>query len=65
MTVRIWRPRWTIDRLNAKLRGIVMLKAIEVDILEDGSLDLPDEILKGLDLTVAAVHYNFNLTRRR
>ncbi|MGP8104677.1 MAG: PHP domain-containing protein, partial [Desulfobaccales bacterium] len=52
-----------IDRLNAKLQGIVILKAIEVDILEDGSLDLPDEILQGLDLTVGAVHYNFNLTR--
>ena len=52
-----------IDRLNAKLQGIVILKAIEMDILEDGSLDLPDEILKGLDLTVCAVHYNFNLTR--
>src|SRR5208337_3482296 len=52
-----------IDRLNAKLPGIIILKAIEVDILEDGSLDLPDEILKGLDLTVGAVHYNFNLTR--
>ncbi len=52
-----------IDRLNAKLEGIVLLKAIEMDILEDGSLDLPDEILKELDLTVCAVHYNFNLTQ--
>jgi DNA polymerase (family 10) len=53
-----------IDRLNAKLPGIVILKAIELDILEDGSLDLPDEILKELDLTVCAVHYNFNLSRQ-
>ena len=52
-----------IDRLNAKLQGIVLLKAIEMDILEDGSLDLPDEILKELDLTVCAVHYHFNLSR--
>jgi DNA polymerase (family X) len=52
-----------IDRLNAKLQGIIILKAIEMDILEDGSLDLPDEILQGLDLTVCAVHYNFNLTQ--
>ena len=52
-----------IDRLNAKLPGIVLLKAIEMDILEDGSLDLPDEILKELDLTVGAVHYHFNLSR--
>ncbi|MCX5890474.1 MAG: DNA polymerase/3'-5' exonuclease PolX [Deltaproteobacteria bacterium] len=52
-----------IDRLNGKLQGIVLLKAIEMDILEDGTLDLPDEILKELDLTVCAVHYNFNLSR--
>jgi DNA polymerase (family 10) len=52
-----------IDRLNAKLAGIILLKAIEMDILEDGSLDLPDEILKELDLTVCAVHYHFNLSR--
>ena len=52
-----------IDRLNARLNGIVLLKAIEMDILEDGSLDLPDEILKELDLTVCAVHYHFNLSQ--
>ena len=52
-----------IDRLNSKLKGIILLKSIEVDILEDGSLDLPDEILKELDLTVGAVHYYFNLSR--
>jgi DNA polymerase (family 10) len=49
-----------IDRLNAKLDGIVILKSCEVDILEDGSLDLPDSVLRELDLTVCAVHYNFN-----
>jgi DNA polymerase (family 10) len=50
-----------IDRLNDKLDGIVLLKSIEVDILEDGGLDLPDRILKQLDLIVCAVHYNLNL----
>ncbi|MBG0792351.1 PHP domain-containing protein [Methylocystis sp. H62] len=34
-----------IDRLNAKLRPFTVLKGIEVDILADGSLDLPDEVL--------------------
>jgi DNA polymerase (family 10) len=52
-----------IDRLNEKLTGITLLKAIEVDILKDGSLDLPDDILKELDLTVCAVHYNTKLSR--
>ncbi|MFP3879819.1 MAG: DNA polymerase/3'-5' exonuclease PolX, partial [Dehalococcoidia bacterium] len=50
-----------IDRLNEKLDGIVLLKGIEVDILEDGSLDLPHHILKKLDLVVCAIHYKFNL----
>jgi DNA polymerase (family 10) len=35
----------------------------EVDILEDGSLDLPDETLKLLDLIVVSVHYKFGLSR--
>jgi len=54
-----------IDGLNAKLKGFTILKAIEVDILEDGSLDLPDDILRELDLTVCAVHYHFNLSREK
>jgi DNA polymerase (family 10) len=54
-----------IDRLNEKLDGITLLKGIEVDILEDGSLDLPDDILKELDLTVCAVHYKMNLSRTK
>jgi len=54
-----------IDRLNAKLAGIVVLKSIEVDILEDGRLDLPDGVLKELDFTVCAVHYGFGYSRAR
>lgn len=54
-----------IDRLNARLQGLVVLKAIELDILDDGTLDLPDAILKDLDLTVCAVHYNFKLSREK
>ncbi len=50
-----------IDRLNEKLDGIVLLKGIELDILEDGSLDLPDDILRRLDIVVCSVHYKFNL----
>jgi len=54
-----------IDRLNETLEGIVLLKGIEVDILEDGTLDLDDDILKELDLTVCSVHYNRNLSREK
>jgi DNA polymerase (family 10) len=54
-----------IDDLNRELRGIALLKGIEVDILEDGALDLPDSALRNLDLVVAAVHGSFKLSRAR
>jgi DNA polymerase (family X) len=54
-----------IDRLNAELKGITLLKGIEVDILEDGNLDLPDSVLARLDLVVGAVHSKFDLSRAK
>ncbi len=54
-----------IDILNRKLKNFRILKAVEVDILEDGSLDLPDTILKELDLVVCSVHYYRKLTRKK
>ena len=54
-----------IDKLNAKLQGIVVLKSAEVDILDDGSLDLPDGVLKELDFTVCAIHYGLNRSREK
>ncbi|AWI62251.1 MULTISPECIES: DNA polymerase/3'-5' exonuclease PolX [Sinorhizobium] len=50
-----------IDKLNDGYDGFRLLKSCEVDILADGKLDLPDSILKRLDFTVCAVHYQFNL----
>ncbi|MDP1559480.1 MAG: DNA polymerase/3'-5' exonuclease PolX [Nitrosomonas sp.] len=54
-----------IDQLNEELVGITLLKGIEVDILEDGSLDLPDTALAQLDLVLGAVHSKFELSRAR
>jgi len=54
-----------IERLNEKLSGFRILKAIEVDILENGELDLADDILKELDVVVGAVHSLFNLSREK
>ncbi len=54
-----------IDALNARTRGITVLKGVEVDVLEDGSLALPDPALARLDLVVAAVHSQFGLPRRK
>jgi len=54
-----------IDRLNEKLQGVVVLKSVEVDIRDDGSLDLPDRVLKQLDFTVCAIHYGFGRSRAK
>ena len=52
-----------IERLNRRLDGITVLRGIEVDILKDGSLDLPDKALAMLDVVVASVHSHFELPR--
>ena len=52
-----------IDDLNEELDGIRILKGIEVDILKDGSLDLPDEVLSELDVVVGSIHSDFGLSR--
>lgn len=62
---RLFEQIEEIDRLNATPIGITLLKGIEVDILEDGSLDLPDEDLRRLDLVVGAVHSHFRLSRQK
>jgi len=54
-----------IDELNEEMDGFRVIKSAEVDILEDGSLDLPDEILEQLDLVVCAVHYHTDLSRKK
>ncbi|MGE0079892.1 MAG: DNA polymerase/3'-5' exonuclease PolX [Thiohalomonadaceae bacterium] len=54
-----------IDRLNEELKGITLLKGVEVDIREDGTLALPDAVLARLDVVVASVHTATALSRRR
>ncbi len=51
-----------IDALNAENLGIQILKGIESDILSDGSLDYPDEILAGFDFVVSSIHSQFTLS---
>lgn len=62
---RLFEQLEEIDRLNETAIGITLLKGIEVDILEDGRLDLPDEDLSRLDLVVGAVHSHFRLSRQQ
>jgi DNA polymerase (family 10) len=60
---RLSRQIKAIERINKTLNGFTILKGIEVDILKDGSLDLPDSILARLDIVVAAVHSHFDLSQ--
>jgi len=50
-----------IDRLNASFGDFVLLKGVEAGIREDGSLDVPDDVLGRLDLVVGAVRDGFDL----
>lgn len=54
-----------IDRINASLQGFRLLKGVEVEILEDGRLALPDRLLARLDLVVGAVRTHLELSRER
>lgn len=49
-----------IDKLNARLGLHLVRKGVEVDILPDGSLDLPDALLEKFDWVIASIHSNFN-----
>ena len=62
---RALRQWEAIDKLNERLDGFVVLKGIEVDILEKGGLDLPDHVLSQADWVVASVHYGQNQLREQ
>ncbi|MFH0732378.1 MAG: DNA polymerase/3'-5' exonuclease PolX [Candidatus Omnitrophota bacterium] len=48
-----------IDALNKKIKGIKILKGAEVDIDSQGQLDYSDDILKDMDVVIAAIHTSF------
>jgi DNA polymerase (family 10) len=58
---RVLQQQEEIDHLNKKLNGFYIFKGIESDILNDGSLDYPDEILQHFDFIVASVHSNLKM----
>ncbi|MEW6516748.1 MAG: DNA polymerase/3'-5' exonuclease PolX [candidate division FCPU426 bacterium] len=62
---RLRKQLEAIDAANARLKHFTLFKGLEVDILEDGRLDLPDEVLDDLDYTVGSVHFKFNLPAER
>ncbi|HEX2863553.1 MAG TPA: PHP domain-containing protein [Deinococcales bacterium] len=58
------REQWVeVDALNGTLDGFRVLKGIECDILPDGALDYPDEVLAGFDFVIASVHGQFGLSQ--
>lgn len=60
------RAQWrAVDRLNASLDGFRVLKSVEMDILENGRMDLPDDVLAEADYVVATIHYGLNQTERQ
>jgi DNA polymerase (family 10) len=56
---RLLKKNEEIDTLNRTLKGILILKGAEVDIMAQGNLDYPDKILKELDIVIAAIHQGF------
>jgi DNA polymerase (family 10) len=57
------KQRREIEEVRKKVGGIALLAGCEVDILADGSLDLPDHLLEQLDVVVAAVHSKMDMTK--
>ncbi|MEP6590234.1 MAG: DNA polymerase/3'-5' exonuclease PolX [Gemmatimonadota bacterium] len=65
MTPDDLKRQWDeIDALNASNPGVRVLKGIESDILAEGALDYPDEVLAGFDFIIASIHSRFNLSEQ-
>lgn len=62
---RLRKQMERIDKLNDELSGIRILKGIEVDILEDGSLDLGEDVLSDLEIVIGSIHGKFGLSKKR
>jgi DNA polymerase (family 10) len=61
------RAQWKeVDKLNEQLdEGFRVLKGIECDILEEGGMDLPDDVLAEADWVIAAIHYGQQQSRQQ
>lgn len=58
---RIREQHAAIDALRTRTSGIAIFKGIEADILTDGSMDYPDEVMARFDFVIGSVHSRFNL----
>lgn len=62
---RVEEQHEEINALNKKLGNFYIFKGIESDILNDGSLDYPDEVLKTFDFVVASIHANLKMSEEK
>jgi DNA polymerase (family X) len=62
---RVMLQQQEIDQLNAGYSNFRILKGIESDILSDGALDYPTDILKTFDFIVASIHSNFKMSEEQ
>ena len=62
---RVREQQRYIDELNNRLKPFKIFKSIESDILNDGSLDYPEDVLKTFDLVIASVHSNLKMTEEK
>ena len=53
-----------IEKIQKEVKGLRILKGVEVDIEKDGILDLDDSILEKLDIVIAAVHFRYDLIKQ-
>ena len=62
---RVAAQQEQIDILNKQLAPFKIFKSIESDILNDGNLDYPDDILRSFDLVIASVHSNLRMSQEK
>ena len=62
---RIRAQHLQVDELNAKLAPFKIFRSIESDILNDGNLDYPENVLASFDLVIASVHSNLKMSEEK
>lgn len=66
LDVKRLRKHWDdIEKVRGQVHGIEILKGVECDILEDATLDLPDDVLAEADWVLAVLHYGLKQPREQ
>ncbi len=61
----VWQRQKEIEAINAELDNLRVLSGAEVDILPDGTLDYPDDVLAALDIVLVSVHSGFKMSQEQ